>query len=136
MPSSEKPSKSIPTATASPDTEQAGLQSSEYPSSEKLRDPIDLSDLLRATTNQILADTKTRLVDSHPARGRTEHQCAIDDDANFFDKRRQEKQASRDEDQRRLDAGEIAPEELAKENGAFSFPPGRLRVDISFPKRK
>lgn len=37
-------------------------------------------------------------------------------------KRRAEKQASRDEDARRLAAGEVTREELAKENGLFSSP--------------
>lgn len=45
-----------------------------------------------------------------------------------------EKQASREEDERRLAAGEITREELAKENGAFAFPPDR--VIIHYPKKE
>lgn len=48
--------------------------------------------------------------------------------------RAHEKQASRDEDQRQLDAGEITRAELAKRNGAFAFP--RDRVRLVFPKRE
>ena len=40
--------------------------------------------------------------------------------------REQEKQASRDEDQRRLDDGEVTREQLREENGAFAFPNARL----------
>jgi YgiT-type zinc finger domain-containing protein len=43
--------------------------------------------------------------------------------------RAREKQASRDEDQRRLDAGEITREELRKENGKFAFPNAKMLLD-------
>jgi len=40
-----------------------------------------------------------------------------------------EKQRSREEDQRRLDAGEITPEELRRENGfASSLPLSKFRI--------
>lgn len=45
-----------------------------------------------------------------------------------------EKQASRDEDARRLAAGEVTREELAKENGSFAFPADR--VVIHHPKKE
>lgn len=42
----------------------------------------------------------------------------------YFDveKRRAEKQEARDEDARRLEAGEITKDELGSENGLFSSP--------------
>lgn len=42
--------------------------------------------------------------------------------------RAREKQASRDEDARTLAAGEKTREQLAEENGAFSFPRERMRI--------
>ena len=47
-----------------------------------------------------------------------------DDKSFYFDveERRAEKQRSRDEDARRLAAGEVTREELARENGLFSSP--------------
>jgi hypothetical protein len=45
-----------------------------------------------------------------------------------FEKRQKEKQASRNEDERALTAGEKTREQLAVENGAFAFPKERLRI--------
>lgn len=86
MPSSEKPSKSTPIATASPA-------------------PVPIEKTGDGT---------------------------IECERLDVEERRREKQASRDEDQRQLDAGEITREELAKRNGSFAFPRDRVRVD--FPK--
>lgn len=49
-------------------------------------------------------------------------------------KRAAEKQASRDEDARRLAAGEVSREQLSKENGSFSFP--NVEFDLSRAKKK
>lgn len=49
-------------------------------------------------------------------------------------KRAAEKQASRDKDARRLAAGEVTREEMAKENGSFAFP--RDRITIQLPKKE
>lgn len=49
-----------------------------------------------------------------------------------FEERQLEKQASRDEDARRLSAGEVTREELRRENGHFAFP----EVVINFASAK
>lgn len=48
----------------------------------------------------------------------------VDDKHLYFDveERRAEKQKSRDEDARRLAAGEVTKDELGRENGLFSSP--------------
>ena len=47
-----------------------------------------------------------------------------------------EKAASREADARALASGEKSREELRAENGAFGFPPERVRVDFSRVKPK
>jgi hypothetical protein len=46
--------------------------------------------------------------------------------------RAREKQASRDEDDRALALGLKSREDLARENGAFAFPSGLVRI-VNFP---
>lgn len=53
--------------------------------------------------------------------------------SEFDKKRAAEKQASRDEDQRRLSAGEVTPEQLQKEN---SFTAGFHKGKLKFPEIK
>lgn len=42
-----------------------------------------------------------------------------------------EKAASREADERALKAGEKTREDLRRENSFFSFPPGRIRIDMT-----
>ena len=44
------------------------------------------------------------------------------------EQRAHEKQASREEDARALESGEVSREDLARANGAFAFPRGRVRI--------
>ncbi len=132
MPSSEKPSKSTQTVTESPATKPEVPPHSE----------IDLSAQLRETTKRILELAKAHAgfdVSDAPeedfvdeiVRERTEKNP---DFPALVEKRRQEKAASRAEDQRQLDAGEITAEELRVRNGSFAFP--RDQVTIHFPELK
>ncbi len=45
--------------------------------------------------------------------------------------RRQEKQASRDQDQADLESGAKTPEQLRRENGKFAFKNVRIRYDLA-----
>ena len=47
-----------------------------------------------------------------------------------------EKQASREADAQALASGEKTQDQLCAENGAFAFPPGRVRLDFSRVKIK
>ena len=42
-----------------------------------------------------------------------------------------EKASSREADERALASGEKSAEQLRLENGAFAFPPSRIRIDLS-----
>jgi hypothetical protein len=44
------------------------------------------------------------------------------------EERAREKQASREEDARALASGEVSRQDLARANGAFAFPRGRVRI--------
>lgn len=50
--------------------------------------------------------------------------------------RAHEKAASREADARALASGEKSREQLRAENGAFAFPPDRIRLDFSRAKSK
>lgn len=50
--------------------------------------------------------------------------------------RAREKAASREADARALASGEKSSAELRVENGAFGFPPDRVRIDIGQVKPK
>jgi hypothetical protein len=65
--------------------------------------------------------------------GANYHVCtAVKKDANILDpaQRAAEKARSREEDQRALASGEKSAEQLRLENGAFAFPPSRIRLDL------
>ena len=51
-------------------------------------------------------------------------------------KRAAEKQRSREEDERRLQWGEVTPEQLAGENSFFNLSPGIRIVDYGRPLRR
>jgi hypothetical protein len=51
------------------------------------------------------------------------------------DERAREKQASRDEDERRLAAGEVSREQLRRENGRFAFPEVMIDFAAAVPLR-
>jgi hypothetical protein len=61
------------------------------------------------------------------------HVCAgMKKDADILDsaQRAAEKARAREEDQRALASGEKSAEQLRLENGAFAFPPSRVRLDL------
>ena len=53
---------------------------------------------------------------------------------SLWEQRQREKAASRKRDEEDLALGRKTPEQLALENGAFAFPPGRIRIRL--PRRE
>ena len=50
--------------------------------------------------------------------------------------RAREKAASREADERALASGAKSRQQLSRENGAFAFPPERIRLDLSRAKSR
>lgn len=52
-----------------------------------------------------------------------------------FQARAQEKEASRDADARDLSSGARSQDQVRRENGAFAFPPERIRLNFARSSR-